>query len=190
MSVKMKLYTKTGDSGTTSLYNGDRVAKHSMRMQCIGTVDELNAHIGLLATSNLDYRSDLQQIMSTLFDIGSVIATPSDTSTASKLKRVATDFEPLVVWLEGKIDEMDSVLPSLNNFILPTGSTYAVSQSHVCRAVCRRAERDVCAIILNSCELDSVKKYLNRLSDYFFQLARFITWRCDDEDVIYKKPKN
>ena len=180
----MKIYTKTGDKGTTSLYNGKRIPKNSIRMNAIGAVDELNAHIGLLCSMLISGSSQLEKIMSILFDIGSVLATPLETSSQIKIDRVSTNFDPHIKDLETLIDKMDEKLPKLKNFILPTGVKES-AQAHICRAVCRRAERDVCEI--DTEDIQDVKKYLNRLSDYFFQFARYCNLCSNVKDVIYKK---
>lgn len=170
----MKIYTKTGDKGQTSLGSGERVSKASLRVDAYGTVDELNSHIGLLRTESTD--PQLSAIQNELFNLGTHLATKSpkvdikdDASTA----------------LEREMDRMTSDLPELRNFILPGGSRPA-ALAHICRTVCRRAERLV--IALHEAESLDVKSivYLNRLSDYFFVLARYLNLKANADEVIWK----
>lgn len=168
----MKIYTKTGDKGTTSLLTGKRVSKAHDRIESYGAVDELNAHVGLLggydlAQSDKDF---LIQIQNLLFTIGSNLA---DDSPNNKFN-IPTITEENITALELKMDELNETLPALTSFVLPA-SNLPVAQAHVCRCVCRRAER--AAVRLNeSVEIDAkLIKYLNRLSDYFFTLSRKLT---------------
>jgi len=168
--MSFKIYTKTGDKGTTGLYGGARIPKHHIRIESYGTVDELNAHLGLLRDQLPD--ADDQQIIETiqnrLFTIGSNLASdPAKEMTTPDLT------EEDISLLENGIDNIDAVVPPLKNFILPGGHVL-VSQTHICRCVCRRAERLVVA--LSESEPDTVPQilviYLNRLSDYLFMLGR------------------
>ncbi len=168
--MSFKIYTKTGDKGTTGLYGGARISKHHIRIESYGTVDELNAHLGLLRdqVTDTDDQQLLEMIQNRLFTVGSNLA--SDPS-----KEMATPdlTEADITLLENEIDNIDAVVPPLKNFILPGGHV-TVSQTHVCRCVCRRAERLVVA--LSESEPDTVPpilvRYLNRLSDYLFMLGR------------------
>lgn len=182
MIRKSKLYTATGDEGQTSLAGGTRVAKDDIRIEAYGSVDELNAFIGLL--DNLhnipgDLKDFLRVVQNKLFNIGAYLATP-DAATARGLD--AADVERL----ERAIDLLDAELPPLSNFVLPGGSRIS-SMSHVCRAVARRAERRVVALAA-SAQIDSnVLVYLNRLSDYFFALARFNNIHNQIEENFWDK---
>lgn len=182
MIRKSKLYTATGDEGQTSLAGGTRVAKDDIRIEAYGSVDELNAFIGLL--DNLhnipgDLKDFLRVVQNKLFNIGAYLATP-DAATARGLD--AADVERL----ERAIDLLDAELPPLSNFVLPGGSRIS-SMSHVCRAVARRAERRAVALAA-SAQIDSnVLVYLNRLSDYFFALARFNNIHNQIEENFWDK---
>lgn len=187
----MKIYTKTGDKGTTRLVDGLCVDKSDPRVESYGTVDELNSFVGLLR-SELKLSSDLQseltstvdnelsQIQHQLFNIGSLLAT-KNIDILKKLKQV---HEVDIGVLEKAIDRMTDQLPELKNFILPTGHKLS-SLSHVCRTVCRRAERQV-SLFKNDEAYFNTIIYLNRLSDYFFTLARFINLKAKVEDVLWK----
>lgn len=185
MASGFKIYTKTGDAGTTALYTGDRLGKDHAIFTSLGSIDELNAHLGLArchyglmlssATSQPanDHSAQLEEIQARLIDVGSHIATPrtsDEDMNEKKLQHTLFDAENTQS-LETWIDEMDAQLPPLRNFILPSGGLTA-SQLHVARTVCRRAERDLVPLH-NQGDIDStVYKYINRLSDYLFQLAR------------------
>ena len=168
--MSFKIYTKTGDKGTTGLYGGARIPKFHIRIESYGTVDELNAHLGLLRDQITDSedQNTIEIIQNRLFTIGSNLA--SDPTKEIKTPDLTTDDISL---LENGIDNIDAIVPPLKNFILPGGHV-AVSQTHVCRCVCRRAERLVVA--LSETEPDTVPAilvvYLNRLSDYLFMLGR------------------
>jgi cob(I)alamin adenosyltransferase len=184
----MKIYTRSGDNGLSCLYNGDRLKKSDVVFDVLGNIDELSAQIGVVyALAHIDIKKDLEQLMSRLLDIGSVVATPvnSAKTTKTKLKRVEINFDELIMNLEIKIDQMMSSLPPLKNFILPTGNLIS-AQTHVARAVCRRVERSlVCLKEMNNDVNDGVLKLFNRLSDYLFVLARYLN---DAEyEIIYKK---
>jgi cob(I)alamin adenosyltransferase len=165
----MKIYTKTGDKGFTSLIGGTRVPKHNIRIESYGTVDELNSWIGLIRDQqiNTDHKELLKQIQETLFVIGSHLASDPERS-----KMALPDFSiQEVELLEKTIDQMNGQLPELTHFILPGGST-VVSYCHLARCVCRRAERAVTYLAENSAVDELIIIYLNRLSDYLFVLAR------------------
>ncbi len=176
----MKIYTKTGDEGLTSLFGGHRVSKADLRLQAYGTTDELNSFVGLLSDQpemqpEIDF---LRNIQSDIFTIGSHLAT-EDESFRKHLPILS--YEPIFE-LETAIDQMDALLPPLRNFVLP-GGHQAVSLCHVCRTVCRRAER-YCVELGQADPL--IIQYLNRLSDYFFVLSRFVAQRLGIEQTIWK----
>ncbi len=169
----MKIYTKTGDKGETSLIGGTRVPKHHIRIDAYGTVDELNSYIGLLRDQLGDKHqvAMLIQIQNILFTIGSQLAADSGKSKMQLPDITETD----ILILEKEIDAMNEVLPPLKNFILPGGHP-AVSTCHIARCVCRRAER--CASHLSEQTIlePLLIQYLNRLSDYLFMLARKVAF--------------
>ena len=172
---KSKLYTRGGDTGTTSLVGGQRVAKEDVRLEAYGTVDELNAAVGLLVTllpaDNTDARL-LRHIQNCLFVVGSSLATDIDTTPLHEASRLA---EGEISIIERRIDDIDALLPPLNRFVLPGGCEGA-ARAHLCRTVCRRAERRVCALSVVHTVAENVMKYINRLSDYFFVLARYLNF--------------
>ncbi len=177
----MKIYTKTGDSGQTSLIGGTRVDKSHTRIESYGTVDELNACIGLLSDQevNTSRRILLKEIQDRLFTVGASLAT--DPAKAGK-KAIPDILESDIELLEKAMDEMDTQLPELRYFVLP-GGHQAVSFAHLARTVCRRAERQV--IRLAEIEpVDSlVIKYLNRLSDYLFVISRKMAQELNIEEI-------
>ncbi|HQS98037.1 MAG: ATP:cob(I)alamin adenosyltransferase [Novosphingobium sp. 17-62-19] len=165
-----KIYTRTGDDGTTGLVDGSRRAKHDARMQAIGDVDEVNSLIGLAALACAeDTARDLQRIQNDLFDLGADLATPGDDFAPSEmvLRVVASQVD----WLEKAIDALNESLPPLRSFILPGGSE-AAARVHVTRATARRAERSAVALASAEPVNPQALAYLNRLSDYLFVLAR------------------
>lgn len=167
--IVMKIYTKTGDKGYTSLIGGTRVPKHHLRIESYGTVDELNSYVGLIRDQAIDvhYQDVLKTVQDRLFTIGASLAADPE-----KSKMVLPDIEEGdVELLETEIDTMNEKLPPLKHFILPGGSN-AVSFCHLARCVCRRAERVVVHLADESHVDDKVVIYLNRLSDYLFTLAR------------------
>ncbi len=166
----MKIYTKTGDEGKTSLFGGSRISKDHWQIEAYGTVDELNSHIGLsMAFIKADeVNKELALIQHMLFNIGSILATPKDNDF-----NLPSVEEQDILSLENQIDQMNEHLQALNYFILPGGSK-SIAQLHVARTVCRRAERRVISIIEEIKDAKPVIKYLNRLSDYLFVLARYM----------------
>lgn len=168
----MKIYTKTGDKGQTSLLGGKRVPKYNIRIDAYGTVDELNAHLGLLrdSVSHEPTSQLLQDIQDRLFTIGSVLAAAGETE---KFKIPAIADED-ITRLEQAMDEMETQLEPMRSFILPGGCKNA-SLAHICRTVCRRAERRCVELAEQEPTPEILVKYLNRLSDYLFMLSRFIT---------------
>jgi len=175
----MKIYTKTGDSGKTSLFGKARVDKDDIRIEAYGTVDELNSHLGLLLSDVNDTAvSDLiLQIQSKLFDIGSNLAAdPENTYPLPEIKEENTSV------LELAIDKMNESLQPLKTFILPGGS-WANGQCHVCRTVCRRSERRVVTLSKVADVKPEIIKYLNRLSDYLFVLSRYLLAKDGIEEI-------
>lgn len=176
----MKIYTKTGDKGTTALFGGTRVSKHNLRIEAYGTVDELNAVLGLLADQEANARrvDELRGIQSYLFTIGSHLAA----APGKKLDYLPALSASAVSDLEKSIDQMDSELEPLKYFILP-GGHQAVSFSHLARTVCRRAERRCTALH----DLEPIDEhiiiYLNRLSDYLFTLGRMLARELDVKEI-------
>lgn len=181
--MAFRIYTKTGDQGETALFGGRRVPKSDLRVDAYGTVDELNSFIGLLRDSveNQHIREVLTHTQNRLFTLGAHLASdPAKHPPTPDL--LPSDIE----LLEKEMDGMDEHLPPLKNFILPGGHT-TVSTCHVCRTVCRRAERLTVALVQSGEPLeDLVLKYLNRLSDYFFVLARFLAKELGVEEVVWK----
>ena len=179
----MKIYTRKGDTGTTQLIGGTRVPKSHLRIEAYGTVDELNSWIGLVRDSVKNEQTNLllKEIQDRLFTIGSLLASDPE---SSRMKVPGLD-EHDVELLEKEIDEMDRVLPELKTFILPGGNA-GNAMCHVARCVCRRAERLV--VLLNESEKvpPLIIKYLNRLSDYLFMLARKISFDENSEEVPWK----
>jgi cob(I)alamin adenosyltransferase len=183
----MKVYTKTGDTGTTALFGGTRVPKHHIRIESYGTVDELNSHIGLIRDQEMNsiYKNVLIEVQDRLFTVGAILATPPEKETLKSGEKrlqnlgiVETDIE----FLENQIDTMEELLPPMTHFVLPGGHT-TVSYCHIARCVCRRAER--LAVHLNDIEPtnEMVIKYLNRLSDYLFVLARKLSYDLKADEV-------
>ena len=181
----MKIYTKTGDEGMTSLYGGKRISKDDIRIEAYGTVDELNAHIGMLIASlpNDDQKELLFEIQKRLFTIGSILASdPSKELPTPDLK------EADITVLEDAMDNMDAVLEPLRNFVLPGGSK-SNSTAHICRTVSRRAERRVISLSNHEEVASILIKYLNRLSDYFFILGRKIAYDLGHEETPWHARK-
>jgi cob(I)alamin adenosyltransferase len=183
-----KIYTRTGDDGTTGLVDGSRVAKHAARMEAIGAVDEANSAIGLAvcALPAGPHAAALTRIQNDLFDLGADIATPGDDFTPSDmaLRIVAGQ----VVWLEQAIDDLNERLGPLTSFILPGGSE-AAARVHVARASVRRAERAMTAICAQESANPQALAYINRLSDYLFVLTRAINADAGG-DVLWVPGKN
>jgi cob(I)alamin adenosyltransferase len=183
----MKIYTKTGDTGTTALFGGTRVPKHHIRIESYGTVDELNSHIGLIRDQeiNQQYKNVLIEVQDRLFTAGAILATPPEKeilkSGQPRLQNLGIT-EKDINFLESEIDKMDDSLPAMTHFVLPGGHTI-VSYCHIARCVCRRAERLV--VHLHDIEPtdELVIKYLNRLSDYLFVLARKLSYDLNADEV-------
>jgi cob(I)alamin adenosyltransferase len=179
----MKIYTKTGDKGQTSLIGGTRVPKSHIRIEAYGTIDELNSYIGLIRDQQIDEHSSqiLIEIQDRLFTIGSTLA--SDTEK-SKMKIPDLKEEDITL-LEQEMDKMNETLPEMRSFILPGGHT-TVSFCHIARCVCRRAERLTIHLSENSFVSELVIKYLNRLSDYLFVLSRKLTHDLHAGEIPWK----
>lgn len=179
----MKIYTKTGDKGTTSLFGGKRVPKHHIRIESYGTVDELNSYIGLIRDQKIDKNTFnvLIEIQDRLFTLGSMLAT----EPGNEKVKVPQLFEEDITLLENEIDKMNDVLPEMRSFVLPGGHP-TVSYCHIARCVCRRAER--LAVHLSEIEpvQEIVVKYLNRLSDYLFVLSRKLTQDNKANEIPWK----
>ncbi len=179
----MKIYTKTGDQGITSLLGGTRVPKSDLRIDAYGTVDELNSYIGLLRDQpvNADRTDVLKEIQDRLFTIGADLATVPGKDKVKKPDLHPEDIE----LLENEMDQMELRLPPLTAFILPGGHT-SVSFCHVARTVCRRTERITVELASFEPVSDLVIQYLNRLSDYLFVLGRIMALELDVEEVTWK----
>jgi cob(I)alamin adenosyltransferase len=179
----MKIYTKTGDAGTTSLFGGKRVPKSDLRIETYGTVDELNSHIGLLRDQpvNAERKEVLIEIQDRLFTIGSILATEPGNAKVKIPSLAETDIQ----FLEKQIDTMDATLPPMKSFVLP-GGHQSVSFCHVARTVCRRAERYIIALDAEEKINSLVIKYMNRLSDFLFVLARKMAQELNVEETPWK----
>eukprot|EP00127_Corallochytrium_limacisporum_P005924 Clim_evm1s215 gene=Clim_evmTU1s215 len=190
--MKLRVYTRTGDKGRSSLYTGERRAKTDEIFEALGTIDELSSAIGLAHQFCTESKNDLppalEKIQCVLQDIGSNVATPKSSATAKRLEKVAFPSEH-VSDLEGAIDALDDDLPALENFILPSGGR-ASSALHVARSICRRAERRVVPLTEKG-ETDAMcQKYLNRLSDYLFTAARHASQHDGQQEIIYRRPEH
>ena len=167
----MKIYTKTGDKGYTSLIGGTRVPKYHLRIETYGTVDELNSYIGLIGDQDIsqNHKTFLKEVQDRLFTIGSSLASDPERSRM----QIPDLHDEDIAKLEQEMDEMTAVLPELKHFILPGGNT-AASYCHIARCVCRRAERLTVQLSSESPVDERITVYLNRLSDFLFTLARKI----------------
>lgn len=194
--VAPKIYTKTGDGGTSSLFTGERRHKSDLIFDAMGDVDEISCHIGLSKNQlNESWQNEnfkeialqFEKIQCTLQDVNSCIATPLSSASEKRLARTRFDSS-LTKELEDMIDDYTAELPVLKNFIIPSGGL-AASQIHVTRSVCRRAERKVSTLISSGDTPSEVGQYLNRLSDFFFTAARYVAMMEGHTEKIYKKPK-
>lgn len=178
------IYTKTGDSGTTSLVGGSRVNKDDVRVEAYGTVDELNSHIGLLAEMlrpiRGGYYDELKAVQHNLFTLQTLLATEDETIYA-RLPQLAAEEVDI---LERQIDTISDQLPKLHNFVI-AGGNVSGAQCHVCRTVCRRAERCVVTLAREAHVDEVIMRYLNRLSDYLFVLARCVVLLDGKVEDVY-----
>ena len=197
----MKIYTRTGDDGTTGLFGGGRVGKDSPRVAAYGAVDELNAAVGVAratganrggstearggrpGSADADLDADLQRVQNDLFDLGADLATPHGAKAESKVRRIQTGD---AAWLEAAIDRLEAELPPLQEFILPGGSPMGAAL-HQARAVCRRAERDIVALAESEDVGAGVVTYINRLSDFLFVAARAANTRAGHDEPRWSK---
>ena len=190
----MKIYTKTGDKGTTALFGGTRVPKHHIRIESYGTIDELNSHIGLIRDQDIDqlHKNVLMEIQDRLFTVGGILATDPEKATLKNGKErlnIPKISEADIKLLEDNMDSMNAALPPMTHFVLP-GGHQTVSFCHIARTVCRRAER--LASHLNTLEpfQPETLMYINRLSDYLFVLARKLSHDLNAEEVKWIPKKN
>ena len=177
----MKIYTRTGDKGETSLFGGSRISKNDPRIEAYGTIDELNSFLGLARSSWMESPIDAQlnRVQSDLFDIGAHLASPGS-------ERYSSVAATRIAELEQSIDAMESELQPLKTFIVPGGCA-AAAQLHVARTVCRRAERRLIALGDSSAETQTTIAYLNRLSDFLFVAARLANRRNSVADTLWSK---
>lgn len=184
----MSIYTKSGDKGETSLVGGQRLSKGDKRIDLYGDVDELNSFLGV-AISSIEKGLETEimfKIQSSLFDLGSLLSCEVSERDKFKLPKIN---ESIISELEQNIDIMDNEIPKLKNFILPGGSISAAN-FHVCRTVCRRVERKIIRYFSNKNDLpDNSVEFLNRLSDYFFTIARFINFKKNISEIDWKPNK-
>ncbi|NJB83331.1 cob(I)yrinic acid a,c-diamide adenosyltransferase [Wenyingzhuangia aestuarii] len=183
----MKIYTKTGDKGETSLFGGKRVSKSHIRIDAYGTVDELNSYLGLIRDQDINqqHKDFIIKIQNELFVIGAFLATPQESETLKNGKSrlgFAAFGDQEIQELEKQIDLLDNTLPQMTHFVLP-GGHISVSHCHVARTICRRAER--ISVLLNEHEPvnTAVISYLNRLSDYLFVLARMLSNQLQADEI-------
>lgn len=184
----MKIYTKTGDGGTTSLIGGKRVGKNHPRVEAYGSVDELMAHTGYLRDNLPEeqqgaLREELLKILNDLMTVSSILACEGDT-----LKKLPVITDDDIRFLEERIDAMQESLPKVDKFTLPGGHPL-VSLTHIARTVCRRAERNATAIDCDLPQHETAKQYLNRLSDYLYSLSRKLAADCHAEELLWTPAK-
>jgi cob(I)alamin adenosyltransferase len=183
--MSFKIYTKTGDTGTTSLIGGTKVPKSHLRIESYGTLDELNSQLGLCRDllTNEDSRSTLLEVQDRLFTIGSSLACDPVKEPKMRIPDLKVSD---IQFLEAEIDRMDAALPPMRSFILPGGHPL-VSQLHIARCICRRAERACVRLELESLEVEPlILQYLNRLSDYLFVLSRFTAQELQVAEIPWK----
>lgn len=179
-----KVYTRTGDKGTTSLVGGIRIRKSDARLEAYGTVDELSANLGLLAAMlpEGEERSLIIRTQNNLFNVGTHLATDQSQTPLYPSAHLPEGETEL---LEQAIDQMNARLPEAQGFILP-GGCQAAAQAHVCRTVCRRAERRIAALAETATISDEIQQYINRLSDFLFVLAKIINFNTGQEEILWK----
>ncbi|MFI1745794.1 cob(I)yrinic acid a,c-diamide adenosyltransferase [Thalassobellus sediminis] len=183
----MKIYTKTGDKGTTALFGGTRVPKHHIRIDSYGTVDELNSHLGLIRDQDINphYKDLLIHIQDRLFTVGAILATDPEKAILKNGKarlNIPTISNENIKRLEEEMDTMNEALPPMTHFVLP-GGHQTVSFCHIARCVCRRAERLTSALSEIETIDPNTLKYLNRLSDYLFVLARKLSYDLQANEI-------
>ncbi|MBT8280158.1 MAG: cob(I)yrinic acid a,c-diamide adenosyltransferase [Muriicola sp.] len=183
----MKIYTKTGDQGTTALFGGTRVPKHHIRIESYGTVDELNTWLGLLRDQEIKNRHKeiLMKVQKDLFTIGAILATDPDKAVLKSGKErldIPKIRKEEIQMLEDEMDRMDESLPEMTHFILP-GGHQVVSYCHIARTVCRRAERMACLLNEHQPFDPDVLSYMNRLSDYLFVLSRALAFELKADEI-------
>lgn len=182
----MNIYTRAGDKGTTQLVGGKKVEKFDLRVEAYGTVDELNSWVGFiisqLNTAEKSIIGELENIQHELFDLGTDLATPADSPYRNPFPAGSAE------WLEKKIDHYSEELPEIRQFILP-GGTQSASSLHIARTITRRCERLIAALDKSETVNPEIMKYMNRLSDYFFVLARWVNVKNDMADRMYQKKK-
>jgi cob(I)alamin adenosyltransferase len=180
----MKIYTKSGDDGTTGLFNGKRVSKSDIRVDCYGTIDELSSVLGVAVSfeKNTNLTEDLTEVAHKLFRLATDLASPLEPPVKFKIERINEDD---IIWLEKRIDSYDEELEPLRNFIM-SGGTHSASFLHLARTVARRAERRMMELQINENLGNFVIKFVNRLSDYLFTAARIANKRAGVEDNIMK----
>ncbi|MBR1395027.1 MAG: cob(I)yrinic acid a,c-diamide adenosyltransferase [Prevotella sp.] len=179
-----KVYTRTGDKGTTSLVGGVRIKKSDTRLEAYGTVDELSAHLGLLAAmmGEDDNRQNIIRIQNNLFNVCTHLATDQSQTPLYPSAHLA---EGEVEFLEQEVDRLMKLLPERQGFVLP-GGTPTAAQAHVARTVCRRAERRIAALAEVAVVGDEIQQYVNRLSDYLFVLAKIINFNSGQNEIIWQ----
>lgn len=186
--AKSPVYTRTGDNALTSIIGGDRIPKYSLRLEAYGTVDELSSFIGNLVADDSvidEQRVDLLKIQNMLFNIGGYLATPPSIRHPEVPGLTQENIEEM----EGWIDDMDSQLPRLNNFIIP-GGCEASAKANMARTVCRRAERRVLQLGAEEELNPLIMAYINRLSDYLFVIGRYLNKFANFEEITWQKPEN
>jgi cob(I)alamin adenosyltransferase len=183
----MKIYTKTGDQGKTSLLGGSRVAKYHLRIEAYGTVDELNSHIGMVRSFEIaqDVQDTLIEIQNRLFTMGSQLAS----EPGGRKFEIPELVEADITLLETAIDAMEETLPPMRNFVLP-GGHLAVAQAHIARCVCRRAERIVLHLKDENDVPEPIPVFLNRLSDYLFVLSRKLSRDLGATEIPWRPKKD
>lgn len=181
----MKIYTRTGDDGTTGLVGGTRVKKYNIRLETYGTIDELNSYIGLIRVkvSGNDCDLILEKIQNKLFSVGAILATEDELMHVHTKNACSSDD---ILLLENEMDKMAAILPELRNFILPGGSEES-ALCHVARTICRRAERRIVELSDQNAVDSMLIKYINRLSDYLFVLSRMLLFENNTPEIIWQQ---
>lgn len=185
MTMKSRLYTKTGDKGETSLVDGSRESKDHPRVEAYGAIDELSSALGLVASAKdcpEEIRGELREIQSVLFEVGAYLATPVKEGEGKNLEQL----DAATARLEGWIDSLDERTPEIRSFILPGGGEES-SRCHLARTICRRAERRIITLGKESYVDPETVKYVNRLSDYLFIAARYLNFLGGIEEIVWKK---